>query len=87
MASEYSESSDSLDVLTPTVSSPGSSRQTKTTEHSDRDGFVAVQDDLTLGRELMMKEIENLENESASGSDGHERTSSRWETVPDELGE
>ncbi|KAF7509089.1 hypothetical protein GJ744_008316 [Endocarpon pusillum] len=58
MASELSESSSSSDIIRPAINVDEQRDHVATTEQGLRDDVMAVQDDMALGMELMMKKMQ-----------------------------
>jgi hypothetical protein len=71
MASEGSQSSTSFDILTPTVSISEPLGKSAMAEPINKSAYEDF-NDLTLGRELMLRRIEGPRKGSACCSDGQE---------------
>ncbi|ERF74058.1 hypothetical protein EPUS_03873 [Endocarpon pusillum Z07020] len=82
MASELSESSSSPDILTPAVSVDEQRDHVATTAHGLGDGVTAVQDDMALGMELMIKKMQ-----IQSGVESTENAQPSRETIVGVIGE
>lgn len=80
MASECSASSSWLDMLTPTTSVAMPAGESEMTEQVSDSETVVAEDELALGRELMLKAAEER-------SDGVTENLPRSEGIPDESGE
>ena len=87
MGSQSSKSSASFDMLISTISVSEHAGDTETTVQPSGCETLAAQDDLTLGRELLVKEVEASELESACGSDRHAKARSYQEIIPEESSE
>jgi hypothetical protein len=86
MASEGSQSSTSFDILTPTVSISEPLGKSAMAEPINKSAYEDF-DDLTLGRELMLRRVEVLRKGSACCSDKQEKLIYDQELLPDETGE
>lgn len=82
MASELSESSGPSDICTPTISvDEQHDRAAATTKQNLDDNVMPVQDDMALGLELIMKEMQ-IESVREPG----EKANPRHETVLEMIG-
>jgi hypothetical protein len=86
MASECSASSSSLDMLTPTTSVAVPAGESEMTEQVS-DSVTVAEDELALGRELMLNAAEERSDAVNEEDDGFTENLPRNEGLPDETGE
>jgi hypothetical protein len=87
MASECSASSCSLDMLTPTTNVAVPARESDITEQVSDSETVVAEDELALGRELMLKAAGERSDGVTEEDDGFTENLPCNEGIPDETGE